>query len=122
MTGPVRLAAGLALLAALAAAGCSGGAMPDKGRPATPEEVEAARDKLGGADRALAEEQGGCVVAKKQRLGSMGVPVKVTVNGTPVLLCCGQCEKKALADPEKTLASLEANKRRAAEERAAAKK
>jgi len=121
MTRPIRLAAGLALLAALAAAGCSGGdgkPMPGKGKAATAEEIRAAREKLEPADRALAERQEWCVVATKQRLGSMGVPVKVTVKGTPVLLCCGHCEKKALADPDKTLASLEANRKRAREERA----
>jgi hypothetical protein len=92
--------------------------MPGKGRPATAEEIAAARAQLAEADRALADEQGWCVVATKQRLGSMGVPVKVTVNGTAVLLCCRHCEKKALADPEKTLASLEASRKRAREERA----
>jgi hypothetical protein len=111
---------GRVLVVALLAAGCSG-SMPTRGRPATPEEIAAARGQLDAADRALADEQEWCAVAKKQRLGSMGVPVKVTVNGTAVLLCCGQCEKKALADPEKTLASLEANRRRAAEERAGGK-
>lgn len=121
MNAPIRLAAGLALLAALAAAGCSGGddkPMPGKGKAATAEEIKAAREKLDPADRALADEQEFCVVATKQRLGSMGVPVKVTVKGQTVLLCCDHCEKKAKADPDKTLASLEANKKRAREERA----
>lgn len=121
MNALIRPAAGLALLAALAAAGCSGGdekPMPKKGKAATAEEVRAAREKLDPADRALADEQEFCVVATKQRLGSMGVPVKLTVKGRPVFLCCKSCEKKALADPDRTLASLEANRKRAREERA----
>ena len=110
---------GVVFLATLAI-GCSGRdrpAMSAKSKVATAEEIEAARKKLNPGDRALAEEQQWCVVATKQRLGSMGVPVKVTVKGRAVFLCCEHCEKKALADPDKTLASLETNKRRASEER-----
>ena len=121
MNATIRLAAGLGLLAALVAAGCSGGddkPMPGKGKAATAEEVKAAREKLDPADRALADEQEWCVVATKQRLGSMGVPVNVAVKDQAVFLCCGSCEKKAKADPDRTLATLEANKKRAREERA----
>ncbi|MBY0229752.1 MAG: hypothetical protein K2W96_10770 [Gemmataceae bacterium] len=116
MSAATRL--GLACLLAALAAGCSGSGMPGKAK-ATPEEVAAARAGLPEADRALADEQEWCAVATKQRLGSMGVPVKVAVNGTAVLLCCSHCEKKALADAAKTLAAAEANRKRAAEERAA---
>ena len=42
-----------------------------------------------------------------ERLGSMGVPIKVEVQGRPVFLCCKACQKSALADPAKTLAKLE---------------
>ena len=114
----IRIVAGLALLTALAAGCSSGDGKPMPGKATTPEEVEAVREKLGPEDRALAEEQEWCAVATKQRLGSMGVPVKITVKGKTVFLCCGHCEKKAMADPDKTLASSEANKKRAAEERA----
>lgn len=120
MNAPIRLVTGLALMAALAVVGCSGGddkPMPGKGKAATAEEIKAAREKLDPADRALAEEQEYCVVATKKRLGSMGVPVKVTVKGQAFFLCCKSCEKKAKADPDKTLASLEANRKRAREER-----
>ena len=37
----------------------------------------------------------------------MGTPVKVTVKGQPVFLCCDGCKKKALGDPDKTLAAVE---------------
>lgn len=124
MNAIIRPAATLALLTALAAAGCSGQdgkTMPGKGKAATADEITSAREQLDPADRALADEQEFCVVATKQRLGSMGVPVKLAVKGQAVFLCCGSCEKKAKADPDKTLASLDANKKRAAEERAAKK-
>lgn len=110
----------VAVLLALAIVGCPGkdsNPMPNKDKVATPEEIQAARDKLDAADRAIAEEQEFCVVATKQRLGSMGVPVKITVKDQVVFLCCDHCEKKAKADPEKTLASREANRKRARDER-----
>jgi hypothetical protein len=37
----------------------------------------------------------------------MGPPVKLVIKGQPVFLCCGGCEKKALANPDKTLAKVE---------------
>jgi hypothetical protein len=121
MNGPVRLATGLAVFAALAAGGCSSGdgkPRPGKGKTIA-EEIRTAREQLDPADRVLADEQEFCVVATRHRLGSMGVPIKVTVKDQVVFLCCGSCEKKALADPDRTLASLEANRKRAREERAA---
>jgi hypothetical protein len=55
-------------------------------------------------DRKLAEEQKFCAVESENRLGSMGTPFTVMVNGQTVFLCCKGCRKKALADREKTLA------------------
>ena len=40
-------------------------------------------------------------------LGSMGVPVKVTVKDRDVLLCCEGCRSAILDDPDKYLAKLE---------------
>jgi len=119
MSAPIRLTA-LTLLAALAAAGCTGGnkTMPGKGKAATTEEIKTAREKLDQTDRALVEEQEWCVVSTKQRLGSMGAPVKLSVKDKVVFICCDHCKEKALGDPDKTLAALEANKKRATEERA----
>jgi len=62
--------------------------------------------ELAPEDRQLAEAQGFCVVTEEP-LGSMGVPIKVMVEGKPVFVCCKGCEKKAIADPEKTLAKVE---------------
>lgn len=75
--------------------------------------VEATLAKLGDADRPLAEAQRFCAVQTHQRLGSMGVPLKLDVQGQPVFVCCKGCEKKALGDPDATLArvaSLKAGK------------
>ena len=69
-------------------------------------EIKANLDKLGPEDRKVAAEQRYCPVEDKSRLGSMGVPVKVIVSDKPVFLCCKVCQKKALADPNKTLAKV----------------
>ena len=53
----------------------------------------------------LAEAQGYCVVTN-DALGSMGPPIKVMVKDQAVFVCCKGCEKKATADPEKTLAKV----------------
>jgi hypothetical protein len=83
-------------------------------RPSTPEAEEAldrkARTelaKLSAADRRLAEAQEFCPVLRKNRLGSMGPPFKIVLDGQTVFLCCGSCEEKAKADPKKTLATVE---------------
>ena len=65
--------------------------------------IQAALARLPEADRALAAQQRFCVVLPKSRLGSMGMPVKVDVNGKAVFLCCEACRDEALADPEATL-------------------
>ncbi len=124
------------LVAALAAgplvlAGCSGG---DKGpgkapvadAPATHQaapagghdaEVRAERDKLPPEDRALVDAQEWCAISTGERLGSMGPPLKVTVKDQPVFICCKGCQKKALADPDKTLATVAGLKAKAKAER-----
>lgn len=67
-------------------------------------DIKASLGQLSPEDRKLAEKQSSCVVESENRLGSMGVPVKVLVKDEPVFLCCKSCRKKALADPDKTLA------------------
>lgn len=66
-------------------------------------EVAASMAKLPAEDRKAAEEQKFCAVQDGVRLGSMGVPVKVSVKGQPVFLCCKGCEKKAKSDAGRTL-------------------
>ncbi len=69
-------------------------------------EIKAERDKLSADDRALVDAQEWCAVSTDSRLGSMGPPLKVTVNDQPVFICCKGCQKKALADPDRTLAAV----------------
>jgi hypothetical protein len=68
--------------------------------------VTAARAELSPADRRLVEAQEFCPVMPKNRLGCMGKPFKVLVKGRPVFLCCEGCRDAALADPDKTLATV----------------
>jgi hypothetical protein len=68
--------------------------------------IKAALARLDDGDRPLAEAQGYCPI-QESRLGSMGVPVKVTIKGQPVFLCCKGCHEDALAHPEQTLAKVE---------------
>ena len=59
-------------------------------------------DKLSSEDRALADAQGICPITGKH-LGSMGVPVKIDLNGRMILLCCPLCVDQAKANPQRTL-------------------
>ncbi|MBI2827216.1 MAG: efflux RND transporter periplasmic adaptor subunit [Planctomycetia bacterium] len=81
-------------------------------RPSTPDDpdakIVAALEKLSPADRALVKAQRFCPVLPDSRLGSMGMPVKLVVNGKPVFLCCSGCKSSALADPAGTLAKVAA--------------
>lgn len=63
--------------------------------------------KLSEADRKLALAQKTCPITGAA-LGSMGVPVKITLGDRPVFLCCPGCIGKAKGDPEATLQKLSA--------------
>jgi Cu(I)/Ag(I) efflux system membrane fusion protein len=80
-------------------------------RPSTPADegakLAAVLDRLPAADRILVESQKFCPILPDNRLGSMGPPVKVTVDGQVVFLCCGGCKKPALANPQATLRKVE---------------
>jgi hypothetical protein len=80
-------------------------------------EIAAERAKLSPEDRALVEAQEWCVVQTDERLGSMGPPVKLSIKGQPVFVCCGHCRKAAEKDPAATLAKLEEMKARARAEK-----
>jgi Cu(I)/Ag(I) efflux system membrane fusion protein len=64
---------------------------------------QAMLNKLSPQDRPLVEAQGYCPVLGN-RLGSMGAPVPVMLQGQKVFLCCKLCVKKAKANEKKTLA------------------
>jgi uncharacterized protein (TIGR03000 family) len=68
--------------------------------------VEVNLAKLSAEDRKLAEEQRFCVIQDENRLGALGAPVKLTLNGQPVFLCCKACIEKAEKDADKTLAKV----------------
>jgi multidrug efflux pump subunit AcrA (membrane-fusion protein) len=80
-------------------------------RPSTPDDEEAiitaALAKLSPADRKLAEEQKWCAVLDGSRLGSMGVPLKLTLKGRPVFVCCKGCVKPAEANPDAAFERIE---------------
>ena len=63
--------------------------------------------KLSPEDRRLAEAQRFCPGPADNRLGQMGVPVKVEIKGQPVFLCCKGCKDEALENPDQTLAKVE---------------
>jgi multidrug efflux pump subunit AcrA (membrane-fusion protein) len=64
---------------------------------------KAALAKLSSDDRHLAEVQGFCPQTGEP-LGSMGVPVKVMLEGQAVLLCCKNCVEAAREHPDRMLA------------------
>ena len=63
--------------------------------------------KLPMEERMAIEAQKYCAVAGGSFLGSMGAPIKLTLDGKPVYLCCGGCTKKAQANPAATLAKVD---------------
>ncbi|VTS06966.1 hypothetical protein [Tuwongella immobilis] len=66
-------------------------------------EIAEERAKLSPEDQQLVAAQEWCVISDEERLGSMGPPLKVMVNGEPVFICCKGCQRTALADPAATL-------------------
>lgn len=89
----------------------SGGGAVTTVRPTTPENEDAkliaALKKLTPEDRAMAEKQKFCPILENSRLGSMGVPIKVMVDGKPVFVCCPACEKPAADNPVETQKKLQ---------------
>lgn len=63
-------------------------------------------DLLPEEDRELAAAQGACPVTGEP-LGSMGVPIKVNLQGRTVFLCCQGCVAEFEAHPEKYLKQME---------------
>jgi Cu(I)/Ag(I) efflux system membrane fusion protein len=72
--------------------------------------IREALAKLNEADRGVATQQRFCVVLPESRLGSMGTPVRIEIEGQPVFLCCEACRDEALADPAATLKKVAALK------------
>jgi hypothetical protein len=81
---------------------------------ASPEEarIRAKLSELPPDDRKLAETQLVCPITN-ERLGSMGVPLKLSLADKTVFICCKACKSEALADPKGTIEKLDAAKKRA---------
>ncbi len=94
------------LLGLLALAGCEEGGPAVPGASAEKSDKDAAPAVLSPEDQKLADAQKVCPVTG-EALGEMGTPVKVTVKDRTVFLCCDGCKKKALDNPDKTLAAVD---------------
>jgi Cu(I)/Ag(I) efflux system membrane fusion protein len=102
-----------------------GDAAPADARPSTAPsatdsdaaEIKAALAKLSPADRKAAELQKECPINEGSQLGSMGVPVKLTLAGETVFVCCEGCQEEALADPKGTLEKAKQLRRQNSSER-----
>lgn len=95
------------------AAGAGTGQQPKSTDPAE-DEIQAERAKLSPEDRMLVDAQEWCVTSG-ERLGSMKAPIKLTVKDQPVFICCAGCRTRALADPDATLAQVQALKKKKAD-------
>jgi hypothetical protein len=87
-------------------AGCDHPAPPRSTSASDEDKIKANLAQLDPEDRKLAEEQKYCALENDNRLGVMGVPVKVELKGEPVFLCCKGCRKEVEADPDKALAKV----------------
>lgn len=61
--------------------------------------------ELSAEDRELAKKQRVCPVSGEV-LGAMGKPIKTTVKGKTVFLCCQGCEQQLKENPDKYLSKL----------------
>jgi hypothetical protein len=82
--------------------------------PEVEAEITKSFAKLSPEDRKLAIAQRFCAVEDENRLGSMGPPVKLTLKGKTVFVCCGSCKKEAMAEPDKVIAKAEELKKKSA--------
>ena len=74
-------------------------------------ECTAVLAKLPMEERIAIESQKYCAVAAGSFLGSMGAPIKLTLDGKPVYLCCNGCTKKAQDNAAATLAKVDSLKK-----------
>ena len=79
-------------------------------RPSTPNDEESTitsnLSKLSPSDKKLALDQLLCATQENSKLGSMGVPIKFTIEGQTAFVCCDGCLSEAKADPVKTMLRL----------------
>jgi len=88
--------------------GCANNSAPPSPPVDKEAKIQAGLDKLDPDDRKQAKEQKFCAVETKNRLGSMGKPIKVMLTKEDaVFVCCEHCEEAARKNPKKTLAQVE---------------
>lgn len=80
-------------------------ATDEAGKQSEAERIAAAMNELSPADREVAMAQAVCPVSDEP-LGTMGKPIKVTVEGRDVFLCCEGCRPQITQEPAKYLAKL----------------
>ena len=80
-------------------------------RPSTPDDpqakLKAVLAKLSREDQQSVKQQEFCVILTQNRLGSMGTPIKVNIQGKTAFLCCNGCSEEATTNPTATLATLD---------------
>jgi uncharacterized protein involved in copper resistance len=82
--------------------------VPEEALREQAERIEAALASLSPEDRVSAERQAVCLVTD-MKLGAMGTPLKITVAGREVWMCCDGCVDELVAEPEKFLVKLQAS-------------
>ena len=70
-------------------------------------EIAASLGELSAADRKLAQAQRFCTMMEYSRLGAMGTPVKVMIEGKPVFVCCESCVEEAVKAGKDTLVKVD---------------
>lgn len=71
--------------------------------------IEKALNRLSPEDRATALAQRVCPITGAP-LGSMGTPIKISLAGQTVFLCCRGCDARAKNNPQQTLKKVEAGR------------
>ena len=66
-------------------------------------EISETLSKLSPEDRKQVESQRFCVVMEYGRLGAMGAPLKLMIEGKPVFVCCKGCVESAVKGGKDTL-------------------
>jgi len=79
---------------------------PAKSTAPADDDVAKERAKLSATDLAHVEAQEWCVISSEERLGAMGAPIKLDIEGQPVFVCCKGCQAKALREADATLAKV----------------
>ena len=112
------IAAGIALTSTGMLIGCGAKSEPAPVRDAATDdsavkdepqsEIDRELAKLPEADRQLAEAQKICPVTGEP-LGSMGAPIKVTIEGRSLLVCCEGCIEDAKKNFHEYVAKLESD-------------